>query len=197
MIQSLEAQYRLYTGWTAQLHYDNLQALASEDTGLQPVPSYATVRRYLKARGWHRHKRPRRDTPGGRQAAQKLEQREVRSYEADYVHGLWHADFHHGSRCVLTTTGRWVKPLLLCFMDDHSRLVCHLQWYLGETAEVLVHGLCQALQKRGLPRVLMTDNGAAMKAEEFQAGLHTLGILHETTLPYSPYQYVLPTVMFC
>ena len=80
-------------------------------------------------------------------------------------------------------------------MDDHSRLVCHLQWYLGETAEVLVHGLCQALQKRGLPRVLMTDNGAAMKAEEFQAGLHTLGILHETTLPYSPYHYVAAVVM--
>jgi hypothetical protein len=34
----------------------------------------------------------------------------------------------------------------------------------------------------------MTDNGAAMRAQEFKAGLHTLGILHETTLPYSPYQ---------
>ena len=32
----------------------------------------------------------------------------------------------------------------------------------------------------------MTDNGAAMQAEEFRAGLHALGILHETTLPYSP-----------
>ena len=73
-------------------------------------------------------------------------------------------------------------------MDDHSRLVCHLQWYLGETAEVLVHGLSQALQKRGLPRALMTDNGAAMQADEFQSGLHSLGILHESTLPYSPYQ---------
>jgi hypothetical protein len=34
----------------------------------------------------------------------------------------------------------------------------------------------------------MTDNGAAMQAEEFAAGLHALGILHEPTLPYSPYQ---------
>lgn len=188
LIQALETQYRVHTGWTAQLHYDNLQALAQEDASLQPVPSYATVRRYLKARGWHRQKRPRRNTPGARQAAQKLAQREVRSYEADYTHSLWHTDFHHGSQAVLTATGRWEKPLLLCLMDDHSRLVCHLQWYLEETAEVLVHGLCQALQKRGLPRALMTDNGAAMQADEFQAGLHTLGILHESTLPYSPYQ---------
>jgi hypothetical protein len=89
---------------------------------------------------------------------------------------------------VLLPSGRWVTPLLLGIIDDHSRLVCHLQWYLDETAETLVHGLCQALQKRALPRALMTDNGAAMKAEEFKSGLHALSILHETTLPYSPYQ---------
>jgi putative transposase len=53
---------------------------------------------------------------------------------------------------------------------------------------VLVHGLSQAFQKRALPRALMTDNGAAMQGEEFRSGLHTLGILNEPTLPYSPYQ---------
>ena len=42
--------------------------------------------------------------------------------------------------------------------------------------------------KRGLPRALMTDNGAAMMAEETTTGLATLGILHQPTLPYSPYQ---------
>jgi hypothetical protein len=36
----------------------------------------------------------------------------------------------------------------------------------------------------------MSDNGAAMMAEEFACGLHTLGIVHQTTLPYSPQQYV-------
>ena len=34
----------------------------------------------------------------------------------------------------------------------------------------------------------MSDNGPAMQAEEFTTGLHTLGLLHEPTLPYSPYQ---------
>jgi hypothetical protein len=42
--------------------------------------------------------------------------------------------------------------------------------------------------KRGLPRALMTDNGAAMLAEETTVGLFKLGVLHQTTLPYSPYQ---------
>jgi transposase InsO family protein len=51
-----------------------------------------------------------------------------------------------------------------------------------------VHGLIQAILKRGLPRALMTDNGAAMLAEETRQGLSRLAIVHETTLPYSPYQ---------
>jgi len=188
LIQALEAQYRDHPGWTVQLHYDNLLAQSEADAALKPIPSYGTLRRYLKAQGLHRKQRPRRDTAGAHQAARRLEQLEVRSYEAEYVHSLWHADFHHGSRQVLLPSGRWVTPLLLGIIDDHSRLVCHLQWYLDETAETLVHGLSQALQKRALPRALMTDNGAAMQAEELRSGLHDLSILHETTLPYSPYQ---------
>jgi transposase InsO family protein len=113
---------------------------------------------------------------------------EVRSFEITYVHGLWHLDFHHGSRKVLTCEGRWAIPLLLGVLDDCSRLACHVQWYLEETAENLVHGLCQAFQKRALPRALITDNGSAMLAEEVRRGLHDLSIVHETTLPYSPYQ---------
>ena len=51
-----------------------------------------------------------------------------------------------------------------------------------------MHGLSQAIQKRGLPRALLTDNGSAMIAEEVTEGLLRLGIVHELTLPYSPYQ---------
>jgi hypothetical protein len=51
-----------------------------------------------------------------------------------------------------------------------------------------VHGFCQALQKRALPRTLLTDNGSAMTAAEFTEGLARLGIAHETTLPYTPEQ---------
>ena len=43
-------------------------------------------------------------------------------------------------------------------------------------------------QKRGLPRSALSDNGAAMTAAEITQGLTRLGILHQTTLPYSPYQ---------
>ncbi|MEK7370587.1 MAG: DDE-type integrase/transposase/recombinase [candidate division NC10 bacterium] len=187
--QALRAQYRAHTSWSYQLHADNLAVLATETPTLGSMPSYATIRRFLKTQGLLPQRRlPRRSTPGTEQAAARLEAREVRSFQAEYVHGLWHLDFHAGSRPVLTRPGVWVTPHLLGVLDDCSRVACHVQWYLAETAETLVHALAQAIQKRQLPRALLTDNGSAMVAAETTQGLADLGIVHETTLPYSPYQ---------
>jgi transposase InsO family protein len=187
--EALHAQYQAHRSWTMQLHYDNLAVRVTEDAALGPLPSYASVRRYLKSHGLFRQARkPVRHTAGTEAAAQRLAHYEVRSYESAHTNALWHADYHHSSHPVLTRTGEWQRPVLLGVLDDHSRLACHLQWYWEETAETFVQGLSQALQKRALPRALMTDNGSPMTAGEVRAGLHTLGILHETTLPYSPYQ---------
>lgn len=186
VIEALTQQYREHPGWTMQLHFDNLQAAFKGRT--ETTASYPTVRRYLMAHGMFRQAPPKRATAGALAARERLERLEVRSFEVDHVAALWHLDFHHCSRKVLTRQGAWVTPMLLGVLDDRSRLVCHLQWYLDETACSLIHALCQAFMKRGLPRALMTDNGAAMLAEETTAGLSKLGIVHQTTLPYSPYQ---------
>ncbi|MFQ5720630.1 MAG: DDE-type integrase/transposase/recombinase [Acidobacteriota bacterium] len=185
---ALRGQYKAHPSWSYQLHADNLEVLVAGEESLGRMPSYSTVRRYMKSQNLIKRRRKRGpNSPGARQAAYRLEHLEVRSYEAEYVCGLWHLDYHHGSRKVLCRTG-WETPLLLGILDDRSRLACHLQWYLEETAETLVHGLSQAIQKRGLPRALLTDNGGAMISAETRQGLFDLGIVHETTLPYSPFQ---------
>ena len=89
---------------------------------------------------------------------------------------------------ITTPDGRRIAPRLLCILDDCSRLVCHAQWYWAESAQCLVHGVMQALLKRGLPRQILMDNGSAMLVEETRRGLEQLSITQETTLPYSPYQ---------
>jgi putative transposase len=104
-------------------------------------------------------------------ARDRLEHLEVRSFEVEHVGGAVAPGLPPRLAPVLTRAGTWVKPMLLGVIDDRSRLVCHLQWYLDETAQSLVHGLSQAFMKRGLPRALMTDNGAAMLAEEVGGGL--------------------------
>ena len=150
-----------------------------------PCRATRRVCRFMKGQGLLRaRKRRHREHPDG----EPFVARETRSYEVTHVHGLWHLDFHEGSRPVLAADGQWQKPQLLGVLDDRSRLCCHLQWYLEETAEALIHALSQAFQKRGLPRALLTDNGAAMIAAETAEGLERLGIVHHTTLPYSPEQ---------
>jgi putative transposase len=184
--EPLLRQYREHPSWSYLLHAQNL-AVNAHEHDLPTPPSYPTLRRYMKAHGLLRQ--PRRKGGGVRQEpSDQLVRREVRRYEVEYVSALWHLDFHHGSRKILSAKGEWGRPLLLAILDDHSRLVCHIQWYLTETAEDLVHGLSQALLKRGLPRALMTDNGSAMMAKETTEGLVRLGILHQPTLPYSPHQ---------
>jgi transposase InsO family protein len=186
---ALRAQWQAHPGWTVQLHFDNLGAAVAEDRALGPLPSYPTVRRFFRAQGLVRTRRPARPpTAGSLRAAQRLATVEVRSFEIEHVNGLWHLDYHTGSRKVLTAQGEWVPAYLLGVLDDRSRLLAHAQWYLAETTETLVHGLSQAIQKRGLPRALMTDQGGPMLAAETQRGLADLGILHEPTLPYSPHQ---------
>jgi putative transposase len=185
----LAGQYKRHPSWTYQLHADNLEVIATDELKLERTPSYPTVRRYMKATGmFRRRRRGPKDSPGGQRAEQRFETHEVRSFESTHVHGLWHLDFHCGSRRVLTADGHYKKPQLLGVLDDRSRLCCHLQWYLSETAENLVHGLSQAFQKRRLPRALLTDNGSAMTAAETVQGLGRLSVLPDTTLPYSPEQ---------
>lgn len=185
LAESLRQQHHDHPHWSYQLHYDNLASTVKRNPALGPLCSYSTVKRFMQKKGLVRQRRPPK---GRREKSRRRENREIRSYESEYVGSLWHFDFHHGSLKVVTGNGRWQRPIALGILDDHSRLGCHLQWYLSETTEDLAHGFSQAIQKRGLPRGAMSDNGAAMVAEEFTQGLLSLGILHEKTLPYAPYQ---------
>jgi hypothetical protein len=73
---------------------------------LRPVPSYATIRRFLAAHGLTKRRAiTRRQTQGALVAKARLEAREVRSFESEFVAGLWHWDGHFGSRKILTPRG--------------------------------------------------------------------------------------------
>lgn len=190
LVAALVKQHRDHPTWSYQLHADNLVALAEADAALGHAPSYTTVRRLMKSRGLFRQKRRQRWRREGDDRSRALfESRETRSYECEYVHGLWHLDYHTANFIrVLLVNGEWVAPKILGILDDRSRLCCHAQWYLEDTGENLVHALIQGIQKRGLFRALLSDNGAPMTAGETREGLARLGILHDTTLRACPEQ---------
>jgi putative transposase len=85
------AQYAAHKSWSVQLHHDNLAALAEAQPELQPVPSYPTLRRFMRANGLDKRRRlTSRRTEGAERAEARIEEREIRRYEAEYVNGLWH-----------------------------------------------------------------------------------------------------------
>lgn len=91
LVEELGAQYGAHRGWTYQLHADNLTALANSNPAKYgKAPSYPTVRRAMKRRGWKKVRVPRKPTRGQLRARERLDSREVRSFEAEAVHAVWH-----------------------------------------------------------------------------------------------------------
>ena len=181
----IQRQYHEHPRWSYQLHRDNLAVLVQKEPLLGQLPSYGTICRYMKDHGLVPQRRRKR----GKGSEAEVVPRETRSYEHAHVNALWHFDFHEGKRQVLTTAGERKKPYLFGLLDDCSRVCCHAQWYTErENTEDLVHGLSQGIQKRGLPRALLSDNGAPMKAAEVTEGIERLGIVQYLTLPASPQQ---------
>src|SRR5262249_22895521 len=56
--KALLEQYAAHKSWSVKLHHDNLVALAEIFPNLQPVPSYWTVRRFLRSLGLLKQRRP-------------------------------------------------------------------------------------------------------------------------------------------
>jgi transposase InsO family protein len=187
---ALREQYDRHRSWSVYLHYLNLKALAEMRPDLGKMPCYSSVRRFFKATGLRKMRRLRTQrTEGVERAEQRLLKFEVRSYEVEYVNQLWHWDGHKTAVQVLTPRGEYENPILIGILDDHSRLGCHLQWYLGaERERILAHALSQAFMKRGICASGYHDNGKAMTGEEIKEGLTRLGMVDANTVPYSAYQ---------
>jgi putative transposase len=82
--------------------------------------------------------------------------------------------------------GRLRKVYLVSLMDDASRLLTHSAFCSGEKALDIEGVLKQAVLKRGLPRKLVVDNGAAYRARTLQGICARLGIHLIYCRPYAP-----------
>ena len=107
-----------------------------------------------------------------------------RKFEVELPNDLWQGDSMHGPR--VEVDGRMRKSYLLAFLDDHSRLVPHGQFYLSEGLACCLDALEQALLKRGLPRKLYLDNGPAFRSKHLEHATASLGIALIHATPYKP-----------
>jgi transposase InsO family protein len=117
----------------------------------------------------------------GRTAATKVDRRR---YEAEYPNDIWQSDVMHGPQ--VEVHGKKRKAYLIAFLDDHSRLLPHAQFYLSEKLSSYLDAFREALLLRGVPRKLYVDNGAAFRSRHLERICGSLGIALVHTPPYTP-----------
>jgi transposase InsO family protein len=130
----------------------------------------STVYRFLKGQGLMS---PQEPLPQDR-----------RRFEAEFPNDLWQSDSMHGPTVLEGQRQR--KTFLFAFLDDHSRLIPHAQFYLTERLDSYLDALRQALLKRGLPRKLYVDNGPAFRSQHLAQITASLGIALIHSRPYQP-----------
>lgn len=130
-----------------------------------PPPSHSTLYRYIKAQ------RP----SSGRSEPQM----QRRSFEAPYAGYLWQADIMYGPHLpVKLPNGRTRKQqiYLIAVLDDHSRLLCHGEFFARQDLAAWLCCLETAVRKRGVPCKLYCDNGQVFTSDQIRRIAAALGI---------------------
>ncbi len=107
-----------------------------------------------------------------------------RKYEAAQPNDIWQSDVMHGP--MVTVNQRQRKTYLIAFLDDHSRLIPFAGFYLSEKLASFMDAFEKALSKRGLPRKLYVDNGAAYRSHKLEYTCASLSIALIHARPYKP-----------
>ena len=107
-----------------------------------------------------------------------------RRFEFDAAGELWMSDVMYGPK--IRERGRLRRTYLIAFLDDATRVIPYAAFTFSEGTVAFLPVLEQALRKRGLPKRLYVDNGAAFRSRHLALVCAKLGITLIHARPYSP-----------
>ena len=107
-----------------------------------------------------------------------------RKFEAEVPNDLWQSDVMHGP--MVAGNGKQHKTYLIAIIDDHSRLIVYARFYLSENVASYLDALENGLARRGLPKKLYVDNGAAFRSNHLEYVCASLSIALIHAKPYLP-----------
>lgn len=99
---------------------------------------------------------------------------------------LWMSDVMHGPLVVVDTGRRKRKAYLIAFIDDATRIVPFATFALSENTSAFLPVLEQAMLRRGIPKRLYVDNGAAFRSHHLALVCARLGVTLIHAKPYKP-----------
>ena len=113
------------------------------------------------------------------------EGKDRRRFTFEHAGDLWMSDVMHGP-AVLTGQKTKRKAYLIAFIDDATRIVPFAAFALAENTSAFLPVLKQAIIRRGIPKRLYVDNGAAFRSHHLALVCAKLGITLIHARPYQP-----------
>ncbi|MCC6528099.1 MAG: DDE-type integrase/transposase/recombinase [Polyangiaceae bacterium] len=107
-----------------------------------------------------------------------------RRFEHEAAGDLWMSDVMYGPK--LRDGGRPRQSYLIAFIDDATRVVPYAAFTFSEGAVSFLSVLEQAVRRRGIPKRLYVDNGAAFRSKQLSVVCAKLGIALIHAKPYAP-----------
>lgn len=108
----------------------------------------------------------------------------TKSFEAPFVNDLWMTDFSPGPYLHPSEGAKAVATFLCVIIDDHSRLLPYAAYYLRADTQAFHQTFKEAIQRRGLPTKLYTDQGGPFTNEHTRIVCARLGVRLLHAKPY-------------
>ena len=112
------------------------------------------------------------------------EEKEIRRFSHEHVGDLYQADVLYGPR--IKVGGKSVQTYLHAILDDHSRYPMYSQFYDSQNFETLRHCFKEAVMRRGVPRLVYTDNARIYRSQQFEFICASLGCTLLHSQPFVP-----------
>jgi putative transposase len=109
-----------------------------------------------------------------------------RRFAFDAPNELWMSDVMHGPSVLDVDDRRRHKTYLIALIDDATRMIPAAAFARTETVAAFLPVLERAIQRRGLPKRVYVDNGAAYRSRHLALVCAKLGVTLIHARPFQP-----------
>ena len=101
--------------------------------------------------------------------------KEMLRFSMEHANDLWQTDLMY---CVYVADGSGKKrqTYLLAYIDDATRLVTHAEFYFSQDIRSLRDSFKEAVLRRGIPKILYSDNGKIFRSQAFGYLCASIGV---------------------
>lgn len=110
--------------------------------------------------------------------------KDLKRFAHGKINHLWQTDVMYGP--YIKKNGKKSPTYLMAYIDDCSRLILHAQFYFSQDFLSLRGSFREAVLRRGIPKMLYTDNGKIYRCASFEYLCANIGVTLLRAEPYTP-----------